>query len=57
MRVEETDSLVVSFPTPVIPEHIEEVPVPEEFVPFPLVHIEIAGSTKDIQVVKHPPIV
>ena len=55
--MEETDSLVVSFPTPIIPAHVKEVPVPEKSVPVPLVRTKIAGSTEEIQVVEHPTIV
>lgn len=57
MGVEETNSLVMSSPTLVTPKYIEEVPVLEESIPIPIVHTEIAGGTKDIQVVEHPPIV
>ncbi|KAJ8615513.1 hypothetical protein MRB53_034885 [Persea americana] len=44
MGVQETVSLVVSSPTPVIPERIEEAPVPKESVTIPLVHTEAAGN-------------
>ena len=55
--LEEINSLVVSSPTPVVLEHIEEVPVPKESIPIPLVHIETAGSIEDVEMVEHPPIV
>ena len=42
---------------PVGSEHAKEVPVQEESIPIPLVHEEITGSTDDLQIVKHPPVV
>ncbi|KAJ8615072.1 hypothetical protein MRB53_034444 [Persea americana] len=57
MGVEETVSLAVSSPTPIISDSVEEASVPEEFLLVPLVHTEAVGNTEDIQIVKHPPAV
>ena len=57
MGVEETVSLTVFSLTPIIPEHIEEAPIPKESVHVPLGHTKAVGSTEDIQIVEHPTIV
>ena len=57
MEVEGTVSLEESFPTLVIPEHIEEPPFLEESISIPFVHMVAVGSTKDLQILEHPPVV
>lgn len=47
----------MSFRTPVVSGHIEEVLVPKESIPIPFAHTETAGSIEDVGMVEHPPIV